>query len=140
MQGAPARVRADAEAVERFREVSEPLIAAIGKALDDATEYGNARRGYATCAPTDVLHARFHLALARFKAGELTTPTRWRTFSEGAGARQNTDLRARGPLVRNALEAGEGADRASNETDLAWPGSVNDVERASVSRFARPAR
>jgi hypothetical protein len=28
--------------VERFREVSEPLIAAMGAALDDATEYGNA--------------------------------------------------------------------------------------------------
>jgi hypothetical protein len=47
MQEAPARVRADAEAVERFREVSEPLIAAIGRALDDPAEYGNARRGYA---------------------------------------------------------------------------------------------
>jgi hypothetical protein len=57
--------------VERFREVSEPLIAAIGEALDDATEYGNARRGYAACALTDVLHAQFELALARFKAGEL---------------------------------------------------------------------
>ena len=57
--------------VDRFREVSEPLIAAMGEALDDATEYGNARRGYAACALTDVLHARFELALARFKAGEL---------------------------------------------------------------------
>jgi hypothetical protein len=43
--------------VERFREVSEPLIAAMGEALDDATEYGNGRRGYAACALTDVLHA-----------------------------------------------------------------------------------
>ena len=43
----------------------------MGEALDDATEYGNARRGYATCALTDVLHAQFELALARFKAGEL---------------------------------------------------------------------
>ena len=57
--------------VDRFREVSEPLIAAMGEALDDATEYGNARRGYAACALTDVLHAQFELALARFKAGEL---------------------------------------------------------------------
>ena len=57
--------------IERFREVSEPLIAAMGEALDDATEYGNARRGYAACALTDVLHAQFELALARFKAGEL---------------------------------------------------------------------
>jgi hypothetical protein len=57
--------------VERFREVSEPLIAAMGEALDDATEYGNARRGYAACALTDVLHAQFELALARFEAGEL---------------------------------------------------------------------
>ena len=57
--------------VDRFREVSEPLIAAMGAALDDATEYGNARRGYAACALTDVLHAQFKLALARFKAGEL---------------------------------------------------------------------
>jgi len=31
----------------------------------------NARRGYAACALTDVLHAQFELALARFKAGEL---------------------------------------------------------------------
>jgi len=38
--------------VDRFREVSEPLIAAMGEALDDATEYGNARRGYAACALT----------------------------------------------------------------------------------------
>jgi hypothetical protein len=45
--------------------------AAMGEALDDATEYGNARRGYAACALTDVLHAQFELALARFKAGEL---------------------------------------------------------------------
>ena len=60
-----------ARQVERFREVSEPLIAAMGEALDDATEYGNARRGYAACALTDVLHAQFELALARFKAGEL---------------------------------------------------------------------
>ena len=67
--------------VDRFREVSEPLIAAMGEALDDATEYGNARRGYAACALTDVLHAQFELALARFKAGELTTLPRWRTFS-----------------------------------------------------------
>ena len=36
--------------LERFREVSEPLIAAMGEALDDAREYGNARRGYAACA------------------------------------------------------------------------------------------
>ena len=43
----------------------------MGEALDDATEYGNARRGYASCALTDVLHAQFELALARFKAGEL---------------------------------------------------------------------
>jgi hypothetical protein len=50
--------------------VSEPLIAAMGAALDDATEYGNARRGYAACALTDVLHAQFELALARFNAGE----------------------------------------------------------------------
>jgi hypothetical protein len=57
--------------VDRFREVSEPLIAAMGEALDDATEYGNARRGYAACALTDVLHAQFELAPARFKAGEL---------------------------------------------------------------------
>jgi hypothetical protein len=57
--------------VDRFREVSEPLIAAMGEALDDATEYGNARRGYAACALTDVLHAQFELALARFNAGEL---------------------------------------------------------------------
>jgi len=57
--------------VERFREVSEPLIAAMGAALDDATEYGNARRGYAAWALTDVLHAQFELALARFNAGEL---------------------------------------------------------------------
>ncbi len=57
--------------VDRFREVSEPLIAAMGEALDDATEFGNARRGYAACALTDVLHAQFELALARFKAGEL---------------------------------------------------------------------
>jgi hypothetical protein len=57
--------------VERFREVSEPLIAAMGEVLDDATEYGNARRGYPACALTDVLHAQFELALARFKAGEL---------------------------------------------------------------------
>src|SRR5437870_11115629 len=57
--------------VERFREVSEPLIAAMGTALDHATEYGNARRGYAACALTDVLHAQFELALARFNAGEL---------------------------------------------------------------------
>jgi hypothetical protein len=71
-QGAPARVRAATQKqVERFREVSEPLIAAMGEALDDATEYGNARRGYAACALTDVLHAQFELALARFKAGEL---------------------------------------------------------------------
>jgi hypothetical protein len=61
--------------VERFREVSEPLIAAMGAALDDATEYGNARRGYAACALTDVLHAQFKLALARFKAGELDYAT-----------------------------------------------------------------
>jgi hypothetical protein len=40
--------------VERFREASEPLIAAMAEALDDATEYGNARRGYAACALTDV--------------------------------------------------------------------------------------
>jgi hypothetical protein len=51
--------------------VRERLIAAMGEALDDATEYGNARRGYAACALTDVLHAQFELALARFKAGEL---------------------------------------------------------------------
>jgi hypothetical protein len=51
--------------------VSEPLIAAMGEALDDATEFGNARRGYAACALTDVLYAQFELALARFKAGEL---------------------------------------------------------------------
>jgi hypothetical protein len=57
--------------VERFREVSEPLIAAMGEAPDDATEYGNARRGYPACALTDVLQAQFELALARFKAGEL---------------------------------------------------------------------
>ena len=57
--------------VERFREASEPLIAAMAEALDDATEYGNARRGYAACALTDVLHAQFELALARFNAGEL---------------------------------------------------------------------
>ena len=43
----------------------------MGKALDDATEFGNARRGHAACALTDVLHAQFKLALARFKAGEL---------------------------------------------------------------------
>ena len=43
----------------------------MGEALDDATEYGNARRGYAACALTDVLHAQFELALARFDAGEL---------------------------------------------------------------------
>ena len=43
----------------------------MGAALDDATEYGNARRGYAACALTDVLHAQFELALARFNAGEL---------------------------------------------------------------------
>jgi hypothetical protein len=43
----------------------------MGEALDDATEYGNARRGYAACALTDVLHAQFELALARFNAGEL---------------------------------------------------------------------
>jgi len=55
--------------------VSEPLIAAMGAALDDATEYGNARRGYAACALTDVLHAQFELALARFKAGELDYAT-----------------------------------------------------------------
>ena len=67
--------------VERFREVSEPLIAAMGEALDDATEYGNGHRRYAACALTDVLHAQFKLARARFKAGELTTPARWRTFS-----------------------------------------------------------
>jgi hypothetical protein len=36
-----------------------------------AAEYGNARRGYAAWALTDVLHAQFELALARFKAGEL---------------------------------------------------------------------
>jgi len=36
--------------------VSEPLIAAIGEALDDATEYGNVRSGSAACALTDVLH------------------------------------------------------------------------------------
>jgi hypothetical protein len=40
-------------------------------ALDAATEYCNARRGYAACALTDVLHAQFELALARFNAGEL---------------------------------------------------------------------
>lgn len=57
--------------VERFREVSERLIAAMGEALDDAIEYGNARRGYAACALTDVVHAQFELARARFKAGEL---------------------------------------------------------------------
>ena len=57
--------------VERFREVSEPLITAMGEALDDAAEYGNTRRGYAVCALTDLLHAQFELALARFKAGEL---------------------------------------------------------------------
>ncbi len=57
--------------LERFREVSEPLIAAMGEALHDATKYGNARRGYAACALTDVLHAQLELALARFKAGEL---------------------------------------------------------------------
>jgi hypothetical protein len=57
--------------VDRFRKVSEPLIAAMGEALDDATEYGNARRGYAACALTDILHAQFELALARFNAGEL---------------------------------------------------------------------
>jgi hypothetical protein len=51
--------------------VSERLIAAMGEARDDATEYGNAGRGYAACALTDVLHAQFELALARFKAGEL---------------------------------------------------------------------
>jgi hypothetical protein len=51
--------------------VSDPLIAAMGEALDDAREYGDARRGYAACALTDVLHAQFELALARFKAGEL---------------------------------------------------------------------
>jgi hypothetical protein len=61
--------------VDRFRKVSEPLIAAMGEALDDATEYGNARRGYAACALTDVLHAQFKLALARFKAGELDYAT-----------------------------------------------------------------
>ncbi len=43
----------------------------MGEALDDATEYGNTRRGHAACALTDVLHAQFDLALARFKAGEL---------------------------------------------------------------------
>jgi hypothetical protein len=57
--------------VERFREVSEPLIAAMGEAVDDATEYSNTRRGHAACALADVLHAQFDLALARFKAGEL---------------------------------------------------------------------
>jgi hypothetical protein len=36
-----------------------------------ATEYGNTRRGHAACALTDVLHAQFNLALARFKAGKL---------------------------------------------------------------------
>jgi hypothetical protein len=46
----------------------------MGEALDDATEYGIARRGYAACALTDVLHAQFELALARFKAGELDYP------------------------------------------------------------------
>jgi hypothetical protein len=55
--------------------VSEPLIAAMGEAIDDATEYGNARRGYAACALTDLLHAQFKLALARFKAGELDYAT-----------------------------------------------------------------
>jgi hypothetical protein len=57
--------------VERFRMVSEPLITAMGEALDDAAEYGNTRRGYAVCALSDLLHAQFELALARFKAGEL---------------------------------------------------------------------
>ena len=51
--------------------MSERLIAAMDGGLDDATEYGNSRRGYAACALTDVLHAQFELALARFKAGEL---------------------------------------------------------------------
>lgn len=59
------------EQVERFRKVSELLIAAMSAALDDATDNGNARRGYAACALTGVLHAQFELALARFNAGEL---------------------------------------------------------------------
>jgi hypothetical protein len=59
------------EQAKRFCEVSEPLIAAMSQALDDATAYGNTRRGYAACALTDVLHAQFKLALARFNAGEL---------------------------------------------------------------------
>jgi hypothetical protein len=57
--------------IERFREVKRTPDRSDGRALDDATEYGNARRGYAACALTDVLHAQFELALARFKAGEL---------------------------------------------------------------------
>ena len=35
------------------------------------SQSGNARRGYAACALTDVLHAQFGLALARLRAGEL---------------------------------------------------------------------
>jgi hypothetical protein len=71
LSAAPARVRADGEAGRALPRGERTLIAAMGEALDDATEYGNARRGYAACALTDVLHAQFELARARFKAGEL---------------------------------------------------------------------
>jgi hypothetical protein len=74
-EGRAGRTRRREKQVDRFRKVSEPLIAAMGEALDDATEYGNARRGDAAFALTDVLHAQFKLALARFKAGELDYAT-----------------------------------------------------------------
>jgi hypothetical protein len=35
--------------VDRFREVSEPLMAAMGEALDDATEFGKRAPWYAAC-------------------------------------------------------------------------------------------